>query len=152
MLRAAAFALMLTTVASTAEAAECGTEASRDRIDAAANAMVRAAVLADAEGQPQAAGRFTDREGKPISRERLARLPRGWLAGPDPVPPEHIGVWSLNRSGLSSNAMLVQIGEGHGQVRVARRVHLRCRAGLWAIFAVIRHPEGDDLDDLLVGR
>lgn len=126
---------------------ECGTSETQDHTDTAAYETVRAAVLADADGRPPDPDRYRNRDGLPVSAEALARLPRGWLAGWDPEAARDVGIWSLNRSGLTADVMLVRIGEREGGLY--RRVHLHCQSGQWNIVAVIRQPEGDDLDDLL---
>ncbi len=138
-----ALALMLLSLAPR----ECGTPATQGHIDRAAYEVTRTAVLADANGRAPDPDRFRTREGVSIPARKLARLPQGWLAGPGPVDPESVGIWSLNRSGLDADVMLVRIGEG--ETARSRRVHLYCQSGQWNITFVVRHPEGDDLDDLL---
>ncbi len=136
MIQAAALAISL----AAASQAECGTFESLERIDEAANAVVYQAVMADLEGRPQDSNRYFPPEGVASMDEALAQLPRGWLAGSRPVSSREIGVWSLNRSGLVQNAMLVRIGAGDDPIY--RRVHLRCRTdGMWVITAVVW---GDD--------
>lgn len=140
-----ALALMLLSLAPQ----ECGSAATADQTDRAAYEVLRGIILADADGRAPDPDRYRTHEGEPLPAEVLARLPRGWLAGPDPAAARDVGIWSLNRSGYSDNVMLVRIGEAGSAAALSRRVHLRCQSGQWNLTFVARHPEADDLDALL---
>ena len=122
-------------------APECGKIDLPD-IDRAAYATVHTLIAADGS---VSSGVFAE----PLASTLRERTPPAWLSGVGEMGSvRDLSVYSLNRSGVSDDVMLLRFVNAEGEP-LSRRLHLTCRNGRWRVSNVFLHPEGVFLTDLV---